>query len=116
MPTIHQAIIRRNQQQVRLLANVGCNVNKLDSRMRTPLHLVCDLDNEFLRVSLGRILLRHGAGVEHKDESGISVFSYCCTKQCIKLVSVMIEEREIPWLDKDIHGNTALHHASASGN
>ena len=116
MPTLHQAIIRRNQQQVRLLANVGCNVNKLDSRMCTPLRLVCDLDNEFLRVSLGRILLRHGAGVEHKDEFGISVFSYCCMKQCIKLVSVMIEEREIPWLDKDCNGNTALHHASASGN
>ena len=65
---------------------------------------------------LGRILLRHGAGVEHKDEFGISVFSYCCMKQCFKLVSVMIEEREIPWLDKGCNGNTALHHASASGN
>ena len=116
MSTIHQAIIRRNQQQVRLLANVGCNVNKLDSRMRTPLRLVCDLSNEFLRVSLGRVLLRHGAGVKHRDEFGISVFSYCCIKQCTKLVAAMIEEREIPWLDKDNEGNTALHHTAASGN
>jgi len=28
----------------------------------------------------------------------------------------MIKEREIFWLDKDNEGNTALHHAAASGN
>ncbi|XP_078366245.1 uncharacterized protein LOC144650439 [Oculina patagonica] len=116
MSTLHQAIIRRNPRQVRLLTNVGCNVNRADSRMRTPMRLVCDLNNEPLGVSLGSLLLRHGAGIHHKDQFGISVFCYACIKQRTKLVEVIIQEREIHWLDKDIEGNTALHHAAASGN
>lgn len=116
MSTLHQAIIRRNPRQVRLLTNVGCNVNRPDSHMRTPMHLVCDLSNEHLRVSLGRLLLRHGAGIHQKDEFGISVFCHACIKQHTKLVAIMIKEREILWLDKDNEGNTALHHAAASGN
>lgn len=116
MSTLHQAIIRRNHRQVRLLTNVGCNVNRPDSRMRTPMRLVCDLDNEHLRVSLGRLLLRHGAGIHQKDEFGISVFCHACINQRTKLVELMIKEREINWLDKDNDGNTALHHAAASGN
>ena len=116
MSTLHQAILRRNPRQVRLLTNVGCNVNRPDSRMRTPMRLVCDLDNEHLRVSLGRLLLRHGAEIRQKDEFGISVFCHACSKQRTKLVELMIEEREIFWLDKDNEGNTALHHAAASGN
>ena len=116
MSTLHQAIIRRNPRQVRLLTNVGCNVNIPDSRMRTPMRLVCDLNDEYLRVSLGRLLLRHGAGIHQKDELGISVFCHACIKQHTKLVAIMIEEREIFWLDKDNEGNTALHHAAASGN
>lgn len=116
MSTLHQAIIRHNPQQVRLLTNVGCNVNRPDSRMRTPMRLVCDLSNEHLGVSLGRLLLRHGAGIHQKDEFGISVFCYACIKQRTKLVGIMIQEREILWLDKDNGGNTALDHAAASGN
>lgn len=116
MSTLHQAVIRRNPQQVRLLTNVGCNVNRPDSRMRTPMRLVCDLNKEHLRVSLARLLLRHGAGIHQKDEFGISVFCYACIKQRTKLVAIMIKEREILWLDKDNEGNTALHHAAASGN
>ena len=116
MSTLHQAIIRRNPRQVRLLTNVGCNVNRLDSRMRTPMRLVCDLNNEHLRVSLGRLLLRHEAGIHQKDEFGISVFCHACIKQHTKLVALMIKEREIFWLDRDNEGNTALHHSAASGN
>lgn len=107
--TLHQAIIRRNPRQVRLLTNVGCNVNRPDSRMRTPMRLVCDLNNEPLGLYLGSILLRHGAGIHHKDEFGISVFCYACIKQRTNLVEVMIQEREVNWLDKDNEGNTALH-------
>lgn len=116
MCSLHQAITRRNSRQVSLLAKVGCNVNRLDSRMRTPMRLVCDLDNEPLGLSLGRILLHHGAGVHQKDAFGISVFSYACIKQRVKLVECMIKEREIAWLDQDCNGNTALHHAAATGN
>ena len=116
MSTLHQAITRCNPRQVRLLTNVGCNVNRLDSRMRTPMRLVCDLNNESLEASLGRLLLDHGAGVHQKDEFGISVFCYACIKQRAMLVKCMIREREIAWLDKDQEGNTALHHAAATGN
>lgn len=116
MTTLHQAINRRNPQQVRLLTHVGCNVNRLDSRMRTPLRLLCDLTNEHLGVSLGCLLLQHGAEVHHKDEFGISVFCYACIKQRTKLVECMIREREITWLDKDHNGNTVLHHAAQTGN
>lgn len=116
MSTLHQAIIRRNPRQVRFLTNVGCNVNRPDSRMRTPMRLVCDLSNEHLRVSLARLLLRHGAGIHQKDEFGISVFCHACITQRTKLVAIMIKEREILWLDKDNEGNTALHHTAASGN
>ena len=116
MSTLHQAIIRRNHRQVRILTNVGCNVNRLDLRMRTPMRLVCDLNNEPLGVSLGSLLLRHGAGIHHKDEFGISVFCYACIKQRTKLVEIMIQEKEIHWLDRDNEGNTTLHHAAVSGN
>lgn len=116
MFSLQQAITRRNSRQVRFLAKVGCNVNRLDSRMRTPMRLVCDLDNEPLGVSLGRRLLHHGAGVHQKDAFGISVFSYACIKQRVKLVECMIQEREIAWLDQHYNGNTALHHAAATGN
>lgn len=116
MSTLHQAITRRNPRQVRLLTNVGCHVNRLDSRMRTPMHLICDLTNEPLGVSLGRLLLEHGAGVHQKDEFGISVFCYACIMQRTKLAECMVREREIPWLDKDHNGNLALHHAAETGN
>ena len=116
MCSIHQAITRRNSRQVHLLAKVGCNVNRFDSRMHTPMRLVCDLDNEPLGLSLGRLLLHHGARVHQKDAFGISVFSYACIKQRVKLVQCMIQEREIAWLDQDCNGNTALHHAAATGN
>ena len=116
MCSIHQAITRRNSRQVRLLAKVGCNVNRLDSRARSPMRLVCDLDNEPLGISLGRLLLHHGAGVHQKDAFGISVFSYACIKQRVKLVECMIQEREIAWLDQDCNVNTALHHAAGTGN
>ena len=116
MSSLHQAITRRNPRQVRLLTNVGCDVNRLDSRKRTPMRLICDLSNEPLGVSLGRRLLQHGAGVQQKDEFGISVFCYACIKQRTKLVECMISEREISWLDKDHNGNTALHHAVETGN
>lgn len=116
MSTLHQAITRRNLRQVRLLTNVGCDVNRLDSRMRTPMRLICDLSNESLGVSMTRLLLEHGAGVHQKDEFGISVFCCACIKQRTTLVECMIREREIPWLDKDDNGNTALHHAAETGN
>ncbi|XP_068677977.1 uncharacterized protein [Montipora foliosa] len=116
MPSLHQAISRCNTLQVHFLTKKGCDVNRPDSRMRTPLQLVCDLDNEPLGVSLGCLLLASGAGVHQKDKYGISVFSYACIKQRPKLVKCMICEREISWLDKDHQGNTALHHAAKTGN
>ena len=116
MLTLHEAITRQNPCQVRLLTNVGCNVNRLDSRMRSPLCLVCELNNELLAVSLESLLLKNGAAVHQKDEFGISVFCYACIKQRTRLVQCMIREREISWLDKDHKGNTALHHAAETGN
>ena len=116
MCSLHNAIGRRDFHQVYFLTKVGCDVNRLDSRMRTPMQIVCDLDNESLGVSLGRLLLANGGVLHTKDKFGISVFCYACIKQREKLVECMIREREISWLDKDYQGNTVLHHAAKTGN
>lgn len=116
MSSLHNAIYRRNFHQVCFLTKLGCDVNRLDSSMRTPMQIVSDLDNESLGVSLGRLLLANGGVVHIKDKFGISVFCYACIKQRVKLVECMIREREISWLDKDYQGNTVLHHAVKTGN
>lgn len=116
MSVLHRAVSHHNARQVRLLTRAGSGVNRRDSRMRTPMHLVCDVANEKLALSLAKILLQNGACVGHKDEVGVSAFSCACTQQRARLVELMINEREIDWVDVDHHGNTALHHAVLSGN
>ncbi|XP_048582399.1 uncharacterized protein LOC116603371 [Nematostella vectensis] len=116
MPVLHYAITQYNTRQVEMLTALGANVNQQDARMRTPLQLLCEMENQQLSVRYAKMLLDRGARASVRTTYGNSVFYYACQKQRIPLVMLLLQEREVNLLEPDCHGNTPLHHAVSKGN
>lgn len=84
--------------------------------MRTPLHIVCDIENQSLATRYAKILLDLGAHVQCKNDQGLTAFFYACVKQRVPLVRLILKEREVDYFEVDCEGNTPLHYVASAGN
>ena len=117
MAALNAAIREKRFTQVKLLLDIGIDVNKRDSEMRTALMQLCFLEDEVKAAKYTKILLSRGAKVGLKDKNGLTALSHACKRGQEQLVSIMLEEASDFDLNaQDKEGNTALHYAAMSGN
>ena len=115
MSALHNAICNNRLRQIRLLIKVGINVNLPDKEGRTPLMLVCFLDDERKRNSLTKLLLARGGKIDLKDSCGRSVLTYACISGNDFLVNKILEHTDMDVNGKDRDGNTCLMYAAING-
>ena len=117
MAALNVAIREKRFAQVRLLLDIGIDVNRRDSEMRTALMQLCFLEDEAKAAKYAKIFLERGAKVGLKDKNGLTALSHACKLGQEQLVSIMLEEASDFDLNlQDKQGNTALHYAAMSGN
>ena len=118
MAALNAAIGRKRFSQVKMLLDIGVDVNQQDSEMRrTALMQLCFLDDESKAAKYVKILLKRGAKVGLKDKDGLTALSHACKLGLEQLVSIMLEEEgDFDLNSQDKLGNTALHYAALSGN
>ena len=117
MAALNVAIREKRFTQVKLLLDIGVDVNKRDSEMRTALMQLCFLEDEVKAAKYTKILLARGAKVSLKDKNGLTALSHACKRGQEQLVSIMLEEASDFDLNaQDKEGNTALHYAAMSDN
>ena len=102
---------------MRLLLDIGVDINRRDSDMRTALMQLCFLEDEAKAAKYAKILLQRGAKVGLKDKTGLTALSHACKRGQEQLVSIMLEDAsDFDLNSQDKQGNTALHYAAMSGN
>lgn len=117
MAALNSAIREKRFTQVKLLLDIGVDINRRDSEMRTALMQLCFLEDETKAAKYAQILLRRGAKVGLKDKNGLTALSHACKRGQEQLVSIMLEEAsDFDLNSQDKQGNTALHYAALSGN
>lgn len=117
MAALNVAIREKRFAQVKLLLDIGIDVNRRDSEMRTALMQLCFLEDEAKAAKYAKIFLERGAKVGLKDKNGLTALSHACKLGQEQLVSIMLEEASDFDLNlQDKQGNTALHYAAMSGN
>lgn len=113
---LHRAISLQRTRQFDLLLAQGINVHQKDILLRTPLHIVSDLQDQSLAAYYTKVLLHHGAKTDVKDCDGHTPFYNAVIKQRVKIVKVILREREVDFLECDQDGNIPLHYAAVIGN
>ena len=117
MAALSTAIREKRFIQVKLLLDIGVDINRRDSDMRTALMQLCFLEDEAKAAKYAKILLQRGAKVGLKDKTGLTALSHACKRGQEQLVSIMLEEAsDFDLNSQDKQGNTALHYAAMSGN
>lgn len=117
MAALNSAIREKRFTQVKLLLDIGVDINRRDSEMRTALMQLCFLEDETKAAKYAKILLQRGAKVGLKDKNGLTALSHACKRGQEQLVSIMLEEAsDFDLNSQDKQGNTALHYAALSGN
>lgn len=117
MAALSSAIREKRFTQVKLLLDIGVDINRRDSDMRTALMQLCFLEDEAKAAKYAKILLQRGAKVGLKDNTGLTALSHACKRGQEQLVSIMLEEAsDFDLNSQDKQGNTALHYAAMSGN
>lgn len=117
MAALNVAIKEKRFTQVKLLLDIGVDINRRDSEMKTALMQLCFLEDETKAAKYAKILLRRGAKVGLKDKDGLTALSHACKRGQEQLVSIMLEEAsDFDLNSQDNQGNTALHYAAMSGN
>ena len=117
MAALSSAIREKRFSQVKLLLNIGVDINRRDTDLRTALMQLCFLEDEAKAAKYAKVLLQRGAKVGLKDKTGLTALSYACKRGQEQLVSIMLEEAsDFDLNSQDKQGNTALHYAAMSGN
>lgn len=117
MAALSVAIREKRFTQVKLLLDIGVDINRRDSDMKTALMQLCFLEDETKAAKYAKILLQRGAKVGLKDKDGLTALSHACKRGQEQLVSIMLEEAsDFDLNSQDNLGNTALHYAAMSGN
>ena len=118
MSALVTAIREKRFRQVKLLIDIGVDVNARHSASReTALMELCRLEQEAKAARLTKLLLDQGAKIGLKDASGMTALSHACRLGREQLVSQMIDEaHDFDLNSADNNGNTALHFAALSGN
>ena len=117
MAALSSAIREKRFTQVKLLLDIGVDINRRDSDMRTALMQLCFLEDEAKAAKYAKILLQRGAKVGLKDKTGLTALSHACKRGQEQLVSIMLEDAsDFDLNSQDKQGNTALHYAAMSGN
>ena len=117
MAALNSAIREKRFTQVKLLLDIGVNINRRDSELRTALMQLCFLEDEAKAAKYAKMLLQRGAKVGLKDKNGLTALSHACKRGQEQLVSIMLEgASDFDLNSQDRQGNTALHYAAMSGN
>ncbi|KAH9502574.1 hypothetical protein Btru_069035 [Bulinus truncatus] len=114
-----QAIMSGSQRKIHRLLDRGVHINSKNDFGFGALVAALHVEDEKKRKRLFHFLLDHGASYTARDERhDRSVLLWACVMGRNDQVRVLLEETggDISLNDKDLEGNTAMHHAVLTGN
>ena len=117
MSALNVAIREKRFTQVKLLLDIGVDVNRRGEDRRTALMQLCLLEDETKAAKYAKMLIGHGAKVGLKDKQGLTALCYACKHGQEQIVSILLQEEcNFDLNSQDKQGNTAIHYAAMSGN
>ena len=112
--TLHKAVSSGFTEIVKILLNIGVNINGLDFYGEMPLHLAVHYKADLLIV---QILLENGANIEARDSEDKTALYKACQYQKHEIVQELLKHNpEIDAVSKASHGTTPLQAAAFVGN
>nr|KAG5698299.1 hypothetical protein BaRGS_017001 [Batillaria attramentaria] len=103
-------------QQVRMLVDLGSNLESRDATGRTPLMLTAYVQPEEWGVGIARLLIETGVSMTSRDRYGMHVLHHACVYERLELAKVLLNALDFDMAQADKFGNTPLHYAAVSGN
>ena len=107
---LHYAVRRGDLEQVKLLFENGANPNALTMRRVSPLQVAFGWNRDWKIIEE---LIKNGASLTHKDQSGQNVLFYAHTKE--KLIK-LLETDARQFINEEGDEGTVLHYRVANGN
>ena len=107
---LHETIIANNNAAIRILAELGANLEALDDDYRTPLHYAAVND----RATAIKILAEFGANLEARDSDNLTPLHFAALNGAEDAIKMLVEFGAN--LDaRDIVGRTPLHISPMNG-
>ncbi|XP_025110657.1 uncharacterized protein LOC112574059 [Pomacea canaliculata] len=103
-------------QQVRMLVELGADMEVKDASGRTPLMLTAYVQPEDWGVGVARLLIESGVNMAARDRHGMNVLHHACVYERLELAKVLLSALDFDMTQSDKSGNTALHYAAIAGN
>ena len=117
MATLVKAIEQNRFKQVKLLFELGDDINQQDDiQGKTPLISTCFIENEAKACRIGKWLMKYGADPGIQDKNGVSSLMYACGLGKEKLVNLFLTHKDFDLNSSDRDGNTALLYSVMQGN
>jgi ankyrin repeat protein len=102
------ALQQGNFKAVQELIAQGANPNAwVAYDQTTPLQSIANSCSASDSVETARVLLRHGAKINHRNEHGYTALMFAANSGCVDLVALLLSNGANV-ANKDIHGDTAL--------
>ena len=84
---LHQAVYGGNTDIVKLLIDADSNVNSIDFKGRTPLHIAAELQS----LDILKVLLKAGADIHMKNEKGFNPLHEAMYSRNIEVVKLLLD-------------------------
>ena len=108
---LHEAVLQGHQDIVKMLIDLGANVNAINEYRETPIAYAAKEANW----EIVKILMSHGANVDYLDQSGISLLHYAAEQGNKEIAKILITKGANVSAGDYENAMTPLHYAAERG-